>query len=403
MGAQAKSANMVHNSGVRNGVMRRVTVLGSTGSIGRTALDVIGRLNGEVSVAGLSARSNLALFAEQVRAVRPEAVAIESHESARTFRALVPEWRGDVLAGPEGLAALAAGTTADLVLVGVVGAAGLAPTLAALAGGKDIALATKEVLVAGGALVTEAASRAGRRILPVDSEHSAIFQCLAGQRPETVARLWLTASGGPFLRLDAAALDSVTPADALRHPTWKMGPKVTIDSATLMNKGLEVIEAHWLFAVPPDGIEVVIHPQSVVHSLVEFVDGSFLAQLGATDMHLPIQYALTFPRRLPGTGVRLDLRTAGSLAFEAPDPVRFPCLGYARTALDMGGTAPAALNAANEVSVRLFLEGRMRFPDLARNVRKVLDHHTPRPATSLDAILDADREARAQAAVGWTD
>ena len=394
---------MVHNSGVRNGVMRRVTVLGSTGSIGRTALDVIGRLNGEVSVAGLSARSNLALFAEQVRAVRPEAVAIESQESARTFRALVPDWRGDVLAGPEGLAALAAGTTADLVLVGVVGAAGLAPTLAALAGGKDIALATKEVLVAGGALVTEAASRAGRRILPVDSEHSAIFQCLAGQRPETVARLWLTASGGPFLRLDAAALDSVTPADALRHPTWKMGPKVTIDSATLMNKGLEVIEAHWLFAVPPDGIEVVIHPQSVVHSLVEFVDGSFLAQLGATDMHLPIQYALTFPHRLPGTGVRLDLRTAGSLAFEAPDPVRFPCLGYARTALEMGGTAPAALNAANEVSVRLFLEGRMRFPDIARNVRKVLDRHTPRPATSLDAILDADREARAQAAVGWTD
>jgi len=394
---------MVHNSGVRNGVMRRVTVLGSTGSIGRTALDVIGRLNGEVSVAGLSARSNLALFAEQVRAVRPEAVAIESQESARTFRALVPDWRGDVLAGPEGLAALAAGTTADLVLVGVVGAAGLAPTLAALAGGKDIALATKEVLVAGGALVTEAASRAGRRILPVDSEHSAIFQCLAGQRPETVARLWLTASGGPFLRLDAAALDSVTPADALRHPTWKMGPKVTIDSATLMNKGLEVIEAHWLFAVPPDGIEVVIHPQSVVHSLVEFVDGSFLAQLGATDMHLPIQYALTFPHRLPGTGVRLDLRTAGSLTFEAPDPVRFPCLGYARTALEMGGTAPAALNAANEVSVRLFLEGRMRFPDIARNVRKVLDRHTPRPATSLDAILDADREARAQAAVGWTD
>jgi 1-deoxy-D-xylulose-5-phosphate reductoisomerase len=383
--------------------MRRVTILGSTGSIGRTALDVIRRLDGEVTVAGLSARNNLPLLAEQVRAVRPEAVAVGSDASARAFRDIVPDWQGDLLAGPDGMADLAAGTTADLVLVGVVGAAGLAPTLAALSRGKDIALATKEVLVAGGALVTAAASRAGRRILPVDSEHSAIFQCLAGQAPEAMARLWLTASGGPFLRLDAAALDSVTPADALRHPTWKMGPKVTIDSATLMNKGLEVIEAHWLFTVPPDRIEVVIHPQSVVHSLVEFVDGSLLGQLGAPDMHLPIQYALTFPRRLPGTGARLDLRSARTLAFEAPDPVRFPCLGYARTALEMGGTAPAALNAANEVSVQLFLDGRLRFPDIARNVRRVLERHTPRPATSLDAIQDADREARAHAAAGWTD
>jgi 1-deoxy-D-xylulose-5-phosphate reductoisomerase len=380
-----------------------VTILGSTGSIGRTALDVIRRLDGEVTVAGLSARNNLPLLAEQVRAVRPEAVAVGSDASARAFRDIVPDWQGDLLAGPDGMADLAAGTTADLVLVGVVGAAGLAPTLAALSRGKDIALATKEVLVAGGALVTAAASRAGRRILPVDSEHSAIFQCLAGQAPEAMARLWLTASGGPFLRLDAAALDSVTPADALRHPTWKMGPKVTIDSATLMNKGLEVIEAHWLFTVPPDRIEVVIHPQSVVHSLVEFVDGSLLGQLGAPDMHLPIQYALTFPRRLPGTGARLDLRSAGTLAFEAPDPVRFPCLGYARTALEMGGTAPAALNAANEVSVQLFLDGRLRFPDIARNVRRVLERHAPRPATSLDAIQDADREARAHAAAGWTD
>jgi 1-deoxy-D-xylulose-5-phosphate reductoisomerase len=383
--------------------MRRVTILGSTGSIGRTALDVIRRLDGEISVAGLSARNNLPLLAEQVRAVRPEAVAVGSGESARAFRDLVPDWRGDLLAGPEGMADLAAGTTADLVLVGVVGAAGLAPTLAALSRGKDIALATKEVLVAGGALVTAAASRAGRRILPVDSEHSAIFQCLAGQAPEAMARLWLTASGGPFLRLAASAMDAVTPADALRHPTWTMGPKVTIDSATLMNKGLEVIEAHWLFAAPPDRIEVVIHPQSVVHSLVEFVDGSLLAQLGAPDMHLPIQYAMTFPRRLPRTGARLDLHASGSLDFEAPDPVRFPCLGLARTALEMGGTAPAVLNAANEVSVRLFLEERIRFTDIARNVRRVLDRHASRPATSLDAILDADREARVQAAAGVTD
>jgi len=301
-----------------------------------------------------------------------------------------------VLIGPEGLAALAGGTPADLVLVGVVGVAGLEPTLAALSAGKDVALATKEVLVAGGALVTSAATLRGRRILPVDSEHSAIFQCLAGQDAGAVARLWLTASGGPFLRLDREAMEAVTPADALRHPTWQMGPKVTVDSATLMNKGLEVIEAHWFFGVPASRIEVVIHPQSLVHSLVEFVDGSLLAQLGAPDMHLPVQYALRYPRRLPATGTRLDLRTLGTLGFEPPDPLRFPCLGYAREALEMGGTAPAALNAANEVSVRQFLEGRIRFPEIARNVRRVLDRHTPAPATSVVAVLAADREARAQ-------
>ena len=352
---------------------------------------------------GLSARTDLTLLAEQVRDVRPEAVAVGSPDSARRLRALVPDWRGDILSGPEGVTDLAAGTTAEIVLVAIVGMAGLAPTLAALSRGKDIALATKEVLVAGGALVTAAAARAGRRILPVDSEHSAIFQCLAGQDLQTVARLWLTASGGPFLRLDAAALEAVTPADALRHPVWKMGPKVTVDSATLMNKGLEVIEARWLFGVPPDRIEVVVHPQSVVHSLVEFVDGSLLAQLGAPDMHLPVQYALTYPRRHAATGTRLDLRTLGTLGFEAPDTVRFPSLGHVRTALEMGGTAPAALNAANEVSVQLFLEGRMRFPDIARNVRRVLDRHAPQADTSLEAILAADHEARIQAAAGWAD
>jgi 1-deoxy-D-xylulose-5-phosphate reductoisomerase len=383
--------------------MRRVAILGSTGSIGRTTLDVASRLDGEVSIVALSARTDIVMLAKQVRDVRPEAVAVGSAESARTLRELAPDWRGDLLVGAEGLADLAAGTSADLVLVSVVGAAGLAPTLAALSRGKDIALATKEVMVAGGALVTATAQRAGTRLLPVDSEHSAIFQCLAGQPREAVARLWLTASGGPFLRLHADAMTSVTPADALRHPTWKMGPKVTVDSATLMNKGLEVIEAHWLFGVPADRIEVVIHPQSVVHSLVEFVDGSLIAQLGAPDMHLPVQYALTYPRRLPGTGIRLDLNTLGALGFEAPDPVRFPSLGHARMAIEMGGTAPAALNAANEVSVRLFLEGRMGFSDIARNVRRVLDQHAPRPAISLDAIMAADGEARAQASVGWGD
>ena len=344
---------------------------------------------------GLAAGTNVALLARQVHEVRPEAVAVGSAAGARALRDAVPGWRGNVLVGPEGLAALAGGTGADMVLVGVVGVAGLEPTIAALAAGKDVALATKEVLVAGGALVTGAAGRRGKRILPIDSEHSAIFQCLAGQDAQAVARLWLTASGGPFLRLDAEAMAAVTPADALRHPTWQMGPKVTVDSATLMNKGLEVIEARWLFGVPAERIEVVIHPQSVVHSCVEFVDGSVLAQLGAPDMHLPVQYALTYPRRHPGTGARLDLRTLGTLGFEPPDAARFPCLGLAREALEMDGTAPAALNAANEVSVRLFLEGRIRLPEIARNVRRVLGRHTPGPATSVEAILAADREARA--------
>jgi 1-deoxy-D-xylulose-5-phosphate reductoisomerase len=383
--------------------MRRVTVLGSTGSIGRTALDVARQLNGALAVVGLSTRTNVPLLAEQVREVRPEAVAVESAAAADALRGLAPHWAGEILVGAQGLADLAGGTSADIVLVAVVGAAGLAPTLAALEAGKTVALATKEVLVAGGALVTAAARRTGAAILPVDSEHSAIFQCLAGQPAAGVAGLWLTASGGPFLRLDPAAMDAVTPADALRHPTWRMGPKVTIDSATLMNKGLEVIEAHWLFGIPESAIHVVIHPQSVVHSLVEFIDGSFLAQLGAPDMHLPVQYALTHPARMARTGARLDLYTVGTLGFEAPDPVRFPCLTAARDALAAGGTAPAVLNAANEVSVRLFCEGRLRFTDIARNVRRVLDAHPARPATSLESILRADADARRAAAAGWTD
>ena len=379
-----------------------MTLLGSTGSIGRSALDVARHLADEVTVVGLSARASMERLAEQVRAVRPEAVAVASPEQARALRASVPGWPGDVLVGEQGLADLAAGTSADLVVVAVEGAAGLAPTLAALSAGKDIALATKEVFVAGGELVSTTAARAGRRILPVDSEHSAIFQCLAGQAADAVARLWLTGSGGPFLRLDAAALDRVTPAEALRHPTWKMGPKVTIDSATLMNKGLEIIEARWLFGLPEERIEVVIHPQSVVHSLVEWVDGSVLAQLGVPDMRMPIQYAFTYPRRLQGNTARLDLPTLADLTFEPPDAARFPCLGYARTALRTGGTAPAALNAANEVSVRLFLDGRIRFSDIPRNVDRVLERHAAIPATSLDVILAADAEARRLAAAGWT-
>jgi 1-deoxy-D-xylulose-5-phosphate reductoisomerase len=301
------------------------------------------------------------------------------------------------LIGPDGLAALTPVTGADLALVAVVGIAGLGPTLTALGAGADVALATKEVLVAGGALVMDTAARLGRRLLPVDSEHSAIFQCLAGGASRDVARLWLTASGGPFRRLSEDALAAVSPEQALRHPTWRMGKKVTVDAATLMNKGLEIIEAHWLFGVDQEKIEVVIHPQSLIHSCVEFVDGSILAQIGPHDMRLPIQYALTYPERLPGVAAPLDLRTMGALDFEPPDPVRFPCLAYARAALRQGGTAPAALNAANEVAVESFLGGRIGFTEIPRLVRTILDHHRPRPAVSLEAVLEADGEARALA------
>lgn len=379
---------------------RRLVILGSTGSVGQAALDVVRHLREAgtaIEVVGLSAHSNVPLLIEQIREVRPAAVAVGTPEAADVLRAALPEWRGNVVAGPDGLAALASGTDADLVLVAVVGIAGLPPTLAALRGGADVALATKEVLVAGGSLIMDAAARLGRRLLPVDSEHSAIFQCLSGHAHGEVARLWLTASGGPFRGMSGDDLADVRPEQALRHPTWRMGKKVTVDSATLMNKGLEIIEAHWLFGVDQERIEVVIHPQSLIHSCVEFVDGSLVAQIGPRDMRLPIQYALTYPQRMPGQVAPLDLRTVGALSFDAPDPVRFPCLVYARDALRRGGTAPAALNAANEVAVQLFLDGRIGFSEIPRLVRTVLDRHRSRPAVSVEAVLAADREARAMA------
>ncbi len=380
--------------------MRDLIILGATGSIGRAALDVVRSLRmagTAIRVAGLSARENAALLAEQAREFHPSAVAVGSAGAAQAFREAASGWQGKVLAGPDAPAELAGETTAGLVLVAVEGVAGLAPVLAALRSGKDVALATKEALVAGGELITSAASEHGRRILPVDSEHSAIFQCLAGHTPGDVARVWITASGGPFRTWSREQMAAVTPAQALRHPTWKMGKKVTVDAATLMNKGLEIIEAHWLFGIPADRIEVVIHPQSLVHSLVEFVDGSTLAHLGPTDMRLPIQYALTYPERRPAPLPPLDVRTLGTLEFGPPDPGRFPCLAHAREALTRGGTAPAALNAADEVAVRLFLDGRIGFTEIASLVARVLSVHRPHPATSLEAVVAADAEARARA------
>jgi 1-deoxy-D-xylulose-5-phosphate reductoisomerase len=377
--------------------VKRIALLGSTGSIGRATLDVVARLRATgmaIDVVALAARRNVAALAAQVRAFRPAAAALFLAEDADALREAVPGWEGEVFSGSGALERIASAFEADLVVIAVEGAAGLAPTLAALRAGADVALATKEALVAGGALVVDAAARGSRRLLPIDSEHAAIFQCLDGRPAADIARLWLTASGGPFRRMPADAMARVTPEDALRHPTWRMGPKVTVDSATLMNKGLEIIEAHWLFGVPADRIDVVVHPQSIVHSCVEFVDGSVLAQLAPPDMRLPIQSVLTYPRRVPHAVARLDLRTLGSLDFEPPDEERFPCLGLAREALRRGGTAPAALNAANEAAVRLFLDRRVAFTAIAPAIRRALDAHVARPLASLEDVFAADREAR---------
>lgn len=383
--------------------MKSVTVLGATGSVGRRTLELVAQFPDRFRVGGLAARgSNLAVLTEQIRAHRPEAVALLDPAAAdRLARELSPP-RPELLVGPEGLVTLAAEVKADIVLSALVGGAGLLPTMAAIRAGRAVALANKETLVMAGALMTAAARERGVSLLPVDSEHSAIFQCLAGAEPREVRRLLLTASGGPFATWSRAALENVTVAEALRHPTWRMGAKITIDSATLMNKGLEVIEAHWLFGMPFDRVDVVVHPQSVVHSMVEFIDGSVLAQLSMPDMGIPILYALSYPERLPCPAPVLDLVQVGALTFRAPDPERFPCLALARQAGLAGGTAPVVLNAANEVAVAAFLAGRCRFMDIPRLIADALDRHAAAPADDLDACLAVDGEVRrwAEAALG---
>jgi 1-deoxy-D-xylulose-5-phosphate reductoisomerase len=378
--------------------VKTVTVLGATGSIGRRALDLVGAFPEEFRVGGLAARgTQLAVLADQVRTHRPQAVALLDAGSVDALaRELAPP-RPELLGGPEGVVALAAEVKADIVLSALVGGVGLLPTLAAIRAGRAVALANKEPLVMAGALMTAAAREHGVPLLPVDSEHSAIFQCLAGARPRDARRLLLTASGGPFRGRPAAALAGVTVEQALRHPTWRMGSKITIDSATLMNKGLEVIEARWLFDMPLDRVEVVIHPQSIVHSLVEFVDGSVLAQLGTPDMAIPILYALSFPERLPCPTTPLDLVQVGTLTFEAPDLEAFPCLRLARQAGEAGGAAPVVLNAANEVAVAGFLAGRCGFLEIPGIVAEALDALGTGPVPDLAACLAVDEEARRRA------
>ena len=331
--------------------MKRLTILGSTGSIGTSTIDVIASRPGEFRVVALAAGRNVARLVAQARALAPELVVVADEADARACASQLPA-ATRVVCGRDGLVEAARHPEADLVVCGLVGAVGIEPTYAAVDAGKDVALANKEALVAAGEFVIERAAATGALILPVDSEHNALHQCLRGENAEEIKALWLTASGGPFRGWSREALSEATPDQALRHPTWVMGPKVTIDAATLMNKGLEVIEARWLFDVGPDRIRVVVHPGSVVHSLVEFADGSFKAQLGATDMRHPIQNALTYPRRQPSALTPLDLVAAGPLRFEAPDTERFPCLALAYEALARGGAAPAVLNAANEVAVQ---------------------------------------------------
>ncbi|NLN17972.1 MAG: 1-deoxy-D-xylulose-5-phosphate reductoisomerase [Firmicutes bacterium] len=375
--------------------MMRLAILGSTGSIGRNTLDVVDRHSELFSVEALAAGSNIDLLVKQAEKYHPSVVCIGDSR-------LVPELRQRlaahirIVAGDEGLIECASLPDVDTVVSAVVGARGLAPTYAAATCGKRICLANKEALVAGGSLVTAAVNQHGGQLLPVDSEHSAIFQCLqAGDG--SFYRLYLTASGGPFRTTPAERLPYVTAIDALRHPTWNMGSKITIDSATLMNKGLEIIEAHWLFDASFDDIHVVVHPQSIVHSMVEFVDGSIIAQLGAPDMRLPIQVALMHPQRLYSPVKRLDPRQMGDLSFESPDTERFPSLDLAYAAGRTGGTMPAVLNAANEVAVELFLQGEIRFTDIPRIVEQCMKDHTAREPNSIDEVLDVDRQARIRA------
>ncbi|MCB2225198.1 MAG: 1-deoxy-D-xylulose-5-phosphate reductoisomerase [Desulfarculaceae bacterium] len=378
--------------------VKNLAILGSTGSIGLSTLEVIAAHRERFRVKSLAAARSVEALAAQAALVQPELVAVLDAESADKLKALLPAGlKCRIVHGPQGYLEAAAGCGAELVVSAMVGAAGLLPTYAALKAGIDVALANKETLVAAGELVMAAASESGAAIIPVDSEHSAIFQALMGNDRSAVKRIWLTASGGPFRDFSQAQLAKVTPAMALDHPNWSMGPKITIDSATLMNKGLEVIEAHWLFGRDYDEITVVVHPQSVVHSLVEYVDGSFIAQLGQPDMKTPIAFALAYPQRLPLDLPQLDLTQVASLTFRAPDLERFPALGLALAAGRAGGSAPATLNAANEVAVGLFLEGKLSYGQIAACVQGVLNTHQTRPLNSVAEVLETDREARAQA------
>jgi 1-deoxy-D-xylulose-5-phosphate reductoisomerase len=372
--------------------MRQVAVLGSTGSIGRNTLDVIAHHPDQLRIVALTAQRNWRLLAEQARRFRPHVVCIGDTALVDQLKSELPAGI-DVVVGEQGLVTCAGLPQADTIVVAVVGAAGMKATHSAVCLGKRVCLANKESLVAGGNLIMQAAAQHGAELLPIDSEHSAIFQCR--QTTDVVLhKIYLTASGGPFRTMPLADMANITPAAALKHPTWNMGGKITIDSATMMNKGLEVIEAHWLFNVPYDQIQVVVHPQSVIHSMIELADGSILAQLGAPDMRLPIQVALLHPQRLPSPATALNPVRMGTLTFEEPDVTRFPSLTLAYAAGQAGGSMPTVLNAANEVAVRLFLQERLRFTDIPRLVDACMQEHVPTKPESIEAVLTIDKDTR---------
>jgi 1-deoxy-D-xylulose-5-phosphate reductoisomerase len=377
--------------------MKALSILGSTGSIGTSTLRVVEAFPERLRVVALAAGANVRLLAEQIARHQPEMVSVATDEARGELGRLVDLGGVRVGVGEAGMVEVATCGAADMLVASAVGALGLVPTYRALEAGKDVALANKETLVMAGELMVSAARRTGARLLPIDSEHCAVHQCLDGRPPGSVARIVLTASGGPFRKRARETFGSITPSDALRHPTWAMGRKITVDSATLMNKGLEVIEAHWLFSQPAERIQVLVHPQSIVHSMVEFVDGSLLAQLAATDMRLPIQYALSYPERWGAAIPSLDLTRPLTLEFEPPDDERFPCLGLAYGALRRGGTLPVVLNAANEEAVAAFLDGRAAFTDIPETVADVMRDEGAAPIGSLDDVLAADGRARRRA------
>ena len=381
---------------------RQLSILGSTGSIGRSALDVVARHPQRLQVCALAAGRNLELLARQVRSFGPQLVSVQRHQDLPELRQRLGQLDPlpELVCGDEGLSAVAGHPSSELVLTAVVGAVGLAPTLVALRRGIIVAIANKEPLAMAGRLCMDTARRHGATVVPVDSEHNAIFQCLAGLRGQDVERILLTGSGGPFRQTPVAELAAVTMEQALAHPNWSMGPKITVDSATMMNKGLELIEARWLFDMPPERIEILIHPQSIIHSMVRYVDGSVLAQMGPPDMRIPISYALGYPARLDPGLPPLDFCAAGSLTFEPPSSERFPCLELAREALRQGGTAPAVINAANEVAVEAFLQRRIRYVEIAPAIEAALSQHQGAPDSDLQQILDADQQAR-RATARW--
>lgn len=380
--------------------IKGVAILGSTGSIGCNTLRVIEALGGRFRIVALGAGQNVEVLAGQVARHLPELVSVDTEKTAHELRALLFQRNLDlprIMIGEEGLCEVATHPQADCVVSATVGAIGFVPTLRALEGGKRVALANKETLVMAGELMTRAARSSGAEILPVDSEHNALHQCLRGEKPPEVRRIVLTASGGPFRTKNQQEMDRATVSDALRHPTWNMGAKVTIDSATLMNKGLEVIEAHWLFGFEAGQIGILVHPESIVHSMIELVDGSVIAQLGVTDMRHAIQYALTYPERHSSELEPLDLTALSALHFEAPDLDRFPCISLAYRALRTGGTLPAAMNAANEEAVRAFIDERISLTDIPRVIEAVMDGHTSQALADLNTVLDTDRAARLSA------